>query len=145
MVIINSSNVIALIKYCILFFYLVRSVCSPKPLTDPSGYLSSHIANTRRCGSPSSPWVISANPGQIIQLELIDFTAPRPTSNIISCRYVYGFILERSLGINQTICAGNRRQVALYTSKTNLIEIQLLKSDKRVEGEFLIEFEGISL
>ena len=122
----------------------VNSECNQlrDTLKDTSGYLSSYIADTRRCGSTTSPWKISANPGQIIELELIDFHADRHNSNIVSCRVVYGFVLERSLGINHTICGGSQRQMALYTSKTNLIEAIFLKSDKRGEGEFLVKYKG---
>ena len=111
-------------------------------LRDKAGYLSSYIAHTRKCGSVSSPWIISADPGQIIQLELIDFANYEHASDVISCHSVYGFVLERSLGINQTICGGGQRQMALYTSKTNLVEIQFLKSDKREAGEFMVKYQG---
>jgi len=120
----------------------VKSDCSSSTLTDTAGYLSSYIADIRRCGSLASPWKISADPGQIIQLEMTDFSFNKHNSNIISCRSIYGFVLERSLGINQTICGGSNRQVALYTSKTNEVEIQFLKSNKRGEGEFLVKYQG---
>ncbi|KAK2161063.1 hypothetical protein LSH36_122g09055 [Paralvinella palmiformis] len=121
----------------------VKSMCSSRTLTDTAGYLSSYIADTRRCGSLASPWKISADPGQIIQLEMTDFSFNKHNSNIISCRSIYGFVLERSLGINQTICGGSKRQVALYISKTNEVEIQFLKSNKRGEGEFLVKYQVV--
>ncbi|KAK2161058.1 hypothetical protein LSH36_122g09058 [Paralvinella palmiformis] len=124
----------------------VNTACSSNritTLTDTAGYLSSYVTRTRGCGSSTSPWIISANPGQTIELELIDFSANEDNSKIISCRVIYGFILERALGINHTICAGSSRQTALYTSKTNSVEIRMIKDNGKGKTEFLIKFEVI--
>ena len=107
-----------------------------------NGYLSSHVTDTKGCGSSGSPWIISANPGQTIQLDLIDFAANSQTSNLVSCRSVYGFILERALGINHTICGGRHREGALYTSKTNSIDVQILQKEKRNGAQFIINYSG---
>jgi len=131
-----------LILFTKIIVFLVISACSSGRLTDKAGYLSSYFTHKRGCGSTSSPWIIKADPGQIIKLELIDFSSHKQDSHIISCRAVYGFVIERSLGINHTICGGSRRQMTLYTSKTNWIEIQILKNDKKLEGEFLVKYEG---
>ena len=123
----------------------VKSKCIPRrpnTVSTNSGYLSSHVADTKGCGSSGSPWIISANPGQTIQLDLVDFAANSQTSNLVSCRSVYGFILERALGINHTICGGRHREGALYTSKTNSVEVILIRADKRGGGQFLVEYEG---
>ena len=124
------------------FLFSAKYDCSSRRLIDKAGYLSSYVAHTRGCGSSASPWIIIADPGQIIQLELIDFSTHKHDSNIISCSSVYGFVLERSLGINQTICGSNQRQMALYTSKTNVVEIRLLRNDKWREGEFIVKYQG---
>jgi len=138
----NNNYIFSDLLNQVFIYFLVKSVCSSNTLRDTAGYLSSYIADKRRCGSSSTPWKISADPGQIIQLELIDFSGNEHNSNLVSCHSVYGFVLERSLGINHTICAESRRQTALYTSKTNLVEIQFLKSDKRGEGEFIVKYQG---
>ena len=130
-------------KIAILFS--VSSTCSPmKPskVSSNGGYLSSHVADTKGCGSSGSPWIISANPGQTIQLDLVDFAANSQTSNLVSCRSVYGFILERALGINHTICGGRHREGALYTSKTNSIEVVLSSKEKRGGGNFIMKYDG---
>ncbi|KAK2161069.1 hypothetical protein LSH36_122g09066 [Paralvinella palmiformis] len=124
----------------------VTSTCSsnkPNQLRDKSGYLSSYITNTKTCGSFRSPWIISAKPGQAIHLELIDFSVSSQSSNLIRCRSVYGFILERALGINETICGGRNRRMALYTSKTNSVQVQIAKKKTKSEGEFLIEYKVV--
>ena len=129
----------------IAILFSVSSTCSPmKPskISSNNGYLSSHVADTKGCGSSRSPWIISANPGQTIQLDLVDFAANSHTSNLVSCRSVYGFILERALGINHTICGGRHREGALYTSKTNSIEITLASRERRGNGQFIIKYNG---
>ena len=126
-------------------FVLVSFNCNhrrPTEISSNSGYLSSHVADTKGCGSSGSPWIISANPGQTIQLDLIDFAANSQTSNLVSCRSAYGFILERALGINHTICGARHREGALYTSKTNSIEIHLMSRERRGEGQFIINYNG---
>lgn len=40
-----------------------------------SGYLSSEVTFESGCGTASCPWVIQAQPGQRINLTLLDFTA----------------------------------------------------------------------
>ena len=107
------------------------------------GQISSSATDSKGCGTSRSPWIISANPGQTIQLDLIDFAASSQTSNLVSCRSVYGFILERALGINHTICGGRHREGALYTSKTNSIEVQILTREKRGGDNFLIKYSGV--
>ena len=128
-----------------LNIFIVSSICrsnKPTRLTEPEGYISSYIVNTKACGLSRNPWIISANPGQTIKLELIDFSTNPQNTNLVSCRSVYGFILEMALGINQTICGGRHREMALYTSKTNAIEIHLVKRARQNDGEFLIRYKS---
>ena len=77
-----------------------------------------------------------------MKLELIDFSTNSQNTNLVSCRSVYGFIFEMALGINQTICGGRHREMALYTSKTNSIEIHLVKLGTENEGEILIKYNS---
>ena len=132
--------------YMHITFHTVYTKCKtrePSDVSSNSGYLSSHVADTKGCGSSGSPWIISANPGQTIQLDLVDFATNSQTSNLVSCRSVYGFILERALGINHTICGRRHREGALYTSKTNSVEINLSSRNTRGEAHFLVKYEGI--
>jgi hypothetical protein len=98
--------------------------------------------DTKGCGSSGSPWIITADPGQAIQLNIIDFGLDTQTSNLVSCRSVYGYIRERALGINHSICGGRNREGALYTSKTNTIEIEILPKRDRNKAQFLIQYDG---
>ena len=127
-------------------FDIVNSECSSNGATrivGTEGYLSSYVARTKACGLARNPWIISANPGQTIQLELIDFSTNSKNSNLISCHSIYGFILEMALGINHTICGGHHREMALYTSKTNSIQVQLIKRERDNSGEFLLKYKSM--
>ena len=129
----------------LIFLSVVGFMCNANQaniLPDSKGQISSLTTDTKSCGTSRSPWIISANPGQTIQLDLVDFAANSQTSNLVSCRSVYGFILERALGINHTICGGRYREGALYTSKTNSVEIHIMTRDKRNGDNFLIKYHG---
>ena len=89
--------------------------------------------------------MIKANPGQTIDLTLLDFGAADSDgrTSFVTCQRNYGFILERALGINRTICGGDTRQGVLYHSKTNTMEISLIAKSKRSDdSDFVVEFAG---
>jgi len=111
-------------------------------LTIPEGIISSQSSDTRGCGYANSPWIISAKPGQTINISIVDFNTEVDQSNLVSCPLVYGFIIERSLGINHTICGGRQRELAIYTAKTNQVEIQILSRGIRRDGRFLLKYKG---
>jgi len=50
-------------------------------VTQPFGYLSSYIAESRKYGSFTCPWRIEQQRGQRINITLIDFTTPRLSAN----------------------------------------------------------------
>ena len=104
--------------------------------------ISSQSADTKGCGSSNSPWIISAKPGQTINISIVDFSAESTKSNMVTCPAVYGYIRERALGINHTICGGRHREGALYTSKTNTVEIQILSRNTRGDRNFLLKYSG---
>jgi len=114
-------------------------------LSNKDGFISSLILDKKGCGSSRSPWIVSVNPGQTIQIDLIDFAVNQQDHGYVSCASVYGFIIERSLGINYTICGGQVREKMLYTSKTNVVEIYLLSSEKRNGKTFLLKYSGKKL
>ena len=105
-------------------------------------FISSSLMDEKGCGSRRSPLIISAKPGQTIYLEIINFGTSVLRSSFVSCSSVYGYILETSLEINYTICSGKERQMALYTSKTNYIELVLLSREKRSGSKFLIKYKS---
>ena len=107
----------------------------------PTGTLSSHITDEIGCGSLRSPWIIQAKHGQTIEISLLDFKAlDRARSHsLVTCSDVYGFVVEKTLNINQTICGQNIRESVIYRSKTNSLEITLVKNSG---SNFLIKYKG---
>jgi hypothetical protein len=143
----NVEDLAPKIKHCIMFllFCIVSNACSgsrPTHLTTSEGTISSQSADTKGCGSSNSPWIISAKPGQTINISIVDFSADSGKSNMVTCPAVYGSIRERALGINHTICGGRHRERALYTSKTNAVEIQIKSRNSRGEKHFLLKYSG---
>ena len=131
--------------YIFIFILIVNTDCSgsrPTILTISEGIISSQSSDTRGCGSTNSPWIVSAKPGQTINISIVDFNTEVDQSNLVSCPLVYGFILERSLGINHTICGGRQRELAIYTAKTNQVEIQVLPRTVRGDRSFLLKYKG---
>ena len=138
----ESKHVILIITAT---FISVETRCNPNKentVLNKNGYISSTVLDTNGCGSNRSPWRISANPGQTIELELIDFSVKSHQYSLMSCRNIYGFIIERSLGINHTICGGNTRQMSLYQSKTNSIEVYIRPKTVRQGASFLIKYSS---
>ena len=118
---------------CIYFLIVSQptSPCASQSRVTPhqkEGYISSHVTSQTGCGSPTSPWVIEAQSGQTVDLWLLDFGSlgRRDQSLHTSCHEQYGFIIERDLGVNLTICGGIERKNHLYMSKTNKVEIHVL-------------------
>ena len=129
-------------------FIVVNSDCSgsrPTQLNAQEGMISSQSADTKGCGSSNSPWIISAKPGQTINISIVDFSAESTKSNMVTCPAVYGYIRERALGINHTICGGRHREGALYTSKTNTVEIHISSRNTRGDKHFVIKYIGIRI
>ena len=96
------------------------------------------------CGSPRAPWIIEVPPGQTIDLWLLDFGAlGRHESTLgLGCQQTLGYIVERNLGSNFTICGNHERRKKLYTSKTNKVELNLLSKQTNDEATFLIQYAG---
>jgi len=137
---------ILLIKLFPLILSLVGVQCrssQPNHLSGSIGYISSLTTDTKGCGSRRSPWIISAKPGQTVKLDLIDFASSQHTSNLVSCHSVYGYVVEKTLGINHTICGGRQRNGELYVSKTNRVEVMLLSRETRHGANFLIHYSGM--
>jgi len=106
-----------------------------------SGILSSHITDEIGCGSTRSPWIIKAKHGQTVELSLLDFKAlDRARSHsLVTCSDIYGFVVEKTLNINQTICGQNTRESVIYRSKTSSVEIYIRKDSG---SNFLIKYTG---
>ncbi|KAK2156097.1 hypothetical protein LSH36_222g04007 [Paralvinella palmiformis] len=94
------------------------------------GYLSSHVTAETGCGSPRTPWLFQLSAGQRLKFRLVDFGALSRQENSLglSCQEQLGFIVERNLGSNFTICGDRERERDIYNSKTNIVELSLISS-----------------
>ena len=105
------------------------------------GIISNHVTDENKCGSSKAPWMIEAEPGRTIELSLLDFKALDRIRNhgLVTCSDIYGFILEKTLNINQTICGQNVRRSIVYRSKTNAIEIHI---KPKTGSRFMLMYTG---
>ena len=106
------------------------SSTSPNRLSSTAHALSSYVTEEIGCGSLRAPWLIEAQAGQTVQLSLLDFNAldRAKKHSLVTCTDVYGFVVEKSLNINQTICGQNTRESVIYRSKTNAIEVYVRRT-----------------
>ncbi len=108
--------------------------------------LSSHQADISGCGLPRAPWIIKTPTGQRVNVTLVDFGWSEDNVNtgvINSNCKVYGFIVERSLGMNTTFCGGGGRETHVYLSASSEVEIAILPHDKRdTSSDFLLLVKG---
>jgi len=110
------------------------------------GYISSEITTQTRCASPKVPLVMNALQGQTINLWLLDFGAlSRRSSKLhLACQQTLGYIIERNLGSNVTICGDSEREKPIYSSKTNNLELVLIaRSNVDNNPRYLIRYSGV--
>ena len=119
-------------------------VQSSGPITvgSESGILSSMAATESNCGSTTSPWLIEGTSGQRVNVTLLDFGYPVDQGQKAAAACIpYGYMSERRLGVNKTICGGNSRQQVIYTSATSSVEVAL-KATGPDSPHFLVKFQG---
>ena len=125
-------------------FGLSNDRCSPnegRQLTSEQGVLSSFLSKKLNCGINNAPWIIEAKAGQTVEISLFDFNAlsRQRSHSLLTCSDVYGFIVEKSLSINQTICGQKEREHVVYRSKTNKLELHLTTNN---QANFLLKYKG---
>ncbi|KAK2160988.1 hypothetical protein LSH36_123g05045 [Paralvinella palmiformis] len=122
-------------------------------LTNVSGMLSSSAALRTGYGLPGCPWIVRVRKGQRVKVTLYDFSiASRyrteswygADGDREYC-YVYAVIREQNGDKEFTVCAGNQRQMIVYQSTTNMVEILLLDVDKENAQNFIFQYEASTL
>ncbi len=112
---------------------------NPLKVTEPSGYIASVVTKETSCGSEVSPWVIEGKPGQRVNLTLFDF-GPLTDNSHTDTEY---FTLRDEVGLlerNMIFSGGDRREVNVYTSLSNVLEVKVNSSDNY---HFLLKYEGM--
>ena len=117
---------------------------SKKPLALPdSGYLLR--SSSSPCGAADRPYVIRLPPGQTIALKLLDFHLPltdsRPVTSAQRCD-VYAIIREPFTNRRQDVCGGQIRENVVFTSSSNIIELQMQEFKGDDAPQFLIHYES---
>lgn len=124
--------------------------CSATASVVPTHIVGSSDGSNRICGTMSQPWIVDAPDGQRIRISLLDFRASTSGQVLEQTRLPcnsYGVIVDKVSKRNNTICGGGgQREIEVYTSTGNGVEIylnpssQAVNSDKR--GQFLLKVEG---
>lgn len=124
--------------------------CSASASVVPTHIIGFLDGSNRICGTVSQPWIVDAPDGQKIRISLIDFGSSTSGQFLeqrrLPCKS-YGVIVDNATKRNQTICGGGaRREIELYTSTGNVVDIFLNPSSENVNGDnrgqFLLKIEG---
>ncbi len=109
--------------------------------------LASYLTQKTGCGTHRAPWRVEAEPGQRINITMLDFgwksDGFQSTLGTPKCS-VYGYILEGSLSINRTICGGTLRERHVYLSSSSNVDIAIA-TPKQDASNFLLNIEGTQL
>ena len=119
-----------------------------------SGYLASITTQEHGFGATNCPWVITARPGQKINVTLYDFadyasitTTPESGLGVLEdtkyCRE-YAMIKEGSSMKNVVACNQEDRRQRVYTSTTHQVAVNIrdLVLDATPSVHFLLRYEG---
>ena len=111
--------------------------------------MASNVSLSTGCGTPNRPFLLRAQPGQKINITLMDFSVTS-TKNARdnsgdSCR-VYAVIEDPLTQKRHTICGGRRERVRHeYTSSNNTLEIRIIpKHNKNDAHYFLLQWQGMT-
>ena len=123
-------------------------------ITDSHGFISSQSAYLEGLGTHRCPYVISAQPGQRINITLWDFGSPSSLETVGDLNSVprapfchkYAQITEATAISPGTVCSGNRRTKNVFLSETNRAEVRINTGNGNTEEEnnahFLLEYNG---
>ena len=132
------------------------SCLSSQPIlvTSSTGYLSNAITEATAKGSTACPWFIKGQPGQTIQLTLIDFgvwrgdwgqrsVGRRRQSSKTGLCHMYGEIEEPGTGSRVTVCGGDRRETIVYQSDTHEVRVHLVDPARAADPVyFVLHYQG---
>src|SRR6218665_3995978 len=123
------------------------------------GVLASIVSASTVCGSPKSPWLIEVQPGQIVNITLVDFSLQQfegdPSYATPHC-HVIVIIREKTTMKTETVCGGGpeglphgkewRRERNVFLSEHNVVEVRfnVEKITSTDAGHFLLLYQGIA-
>ena len=133
-----------------VFFTTVHSgnqrscATSPTILRAPTGYVARVTAQESGYGTDSCPWLVQGQPGQRINITLLDFAIGGGSEDVPLdyCR-AYAIIRDKQTGRSTTVCGGHARESVVYLSQSNQVEIRIIRTPKRTNiDHFLLRYEG---
>lgn len=122
-------------------------------ISSQAGYLSSLVTSETGLGSGSCPWIITVDPGQHINVTLIDFSLIQPfgpndvmgaeEAKLQTFCHKYAEIRERPNTRETVVCGGESRNKNIFVSSSNKLEIRLQRyASPKKSAYFLLKFEG---
>ena len=119
------------------------------PVNESQGLLTSLTAQQQGLGTDSCPWVIYAQPGQLVNITLWDFTQG-PGSDSPYCR-VYASITDLGSRTSKNVvaCDGEATVKRVYTSKGQRVAVEVTflvssQADPAENNFFALKYEGKS-
>ncbi len=122
----------------------------PSIVDQPGGFLASVVTDDSGCGGTQSPWILNAQPGQRINLTLIDFSTLSPGNGSVSPRYkdnqfcrVLFTVKDEATSRSVNVCGGDSRKKHGHLSLGHQVEIRILGGQNQEnQVYFLIQFDG---
>ncbi len=116
------------------------------------GYIGSTVTEEHNYGSVNCPWTIQADPGQRINVTVLNFghntdqQAPRAGSygpNKMAVCFEVAEISEPENRKLVTLCGGDSRESSIFLSRSNEVKITLRgKQLLRSVGKFVFKYQG---
>lgn len=119
----------------------------------PGGYIASVSTEETTCGRMGCPWVLRAQPGQRLNITLLDFALSTRHRNLQTgashlglpevC-YTYATLREKGKDKPSLICGSRERVSTAYLSDTNEVRIEVAEGKRGGNfGYFLLMYESM--
>jgi hypothetical protein len=110
------------------------------------GFLSSLVTGEQGVGGVTCPWLISMQPGQRVNLTLVDFgIASRYERGATDCQ-IYAVIRDMTSHGEMTVCGGFRRERPVYVSEGSDVQVKLhTYGDDANTVHYVIMYEGMMI
>ena len=118
--------------YQTLCLFIIDTVTGPVSdchvPANAEGVISSHLEEDTGCGSATTPWVISADKGKTIIVDIVDFGSESfKYNNRTEALPLYGYIKDGSKQFE--IFGSPERERTIYHSKSSKISIEFLSTE----------------
>ena len=113
------------------------------------GYIANSVTEAHGFGSSKCPWVIKGQPGQRINITLVDFSqmSPHevPDGRGVRPRYCreYATLRESKGSKSLVVCDGDPEDKHIYISDSHVVEIEIEKSQSQdATFRFLLQYQS---